>query len=343
MKKAAVISAMLLALAMPFGGALAEEGAAGEAASVSSEIYTYDNRASGLTMKLPGNRVENEKSSPAVYQAFLPDEGISLSILSRAYGQPYSESRMKGQVKEAEQFLRENIKNSGEKQVSMKSVKTPSGTALRAETSGKGESGSYSVIRYLFLRQEGTAMISFTMKEEDLKRNRPFVEDTMGTLSFYTPMQKVNVKGTAYTYDIPASMRVNYDPPIAPDHVLVAGNRLLMTGVVALPIAENKEFSFLPASLSSLSDEKKADIESHFRKKLAGESTGKYVKNVKFLFGTFHGRDGLRLDFDDQGDHNTSYIFVKDGKYISFDYIYNVKEKDYADRVIAQSLESISL
>lgn len=30
-------------------------------------------------------------------------------------------------------------------------------------------------------------------------------------------------------------------------------------------------------------------------------------------------------------------------KYISFDYIYNVKEKDYADRVIAQSLESISL
>lgn len=67
------------------------------------------------------------------------------------------------------------------------------------------------------------------------------------------------------------------------------------------------------------------------------------MKNVKFLFGTFHGRDGLRLDFDDQGDHNTSYIFVKDGKYISFDYIYNVKEKDYADRVIAQSLESISL
>lgn len=64
MKKAAVISAMLLALAMPFGGALAEESAAGEAASVSSEIYTYDNRASGLTMKLPENRVENEKSSP---------------------------------------------------------------------------------------------------------------------------------------------------------------------------------------------------------------------------------------------------------------------------------------
>ena len=138
-------------------------------------------------------------------------------------------------------------------------------------------------------------------------------------------------------------MKVDYDPPVAPDHVLVAGNSLLMTGVAALPISENREFSFLPSSLASLSDKEKADIESHFRAKLASESSGKYVKNVTFLFDSFHGLPGLKLDFDDLGDHNTSYIFVKDGKYISFDYIYNVKEKTYADQVIAQSAASISL
>ena len=95
-------------------------------------------------------------------------------------------------------------------------------------------------MRYLFLRQEGTAMISFTMKEGDRKKNDPVVKQLMDTLTFCTPMQKVNVKGTPYTYDIPASMKVDYDPPVAPDHVLVAGNRLLMTGVVALPISENR-------------------------------------------------------------------------------------------------------
>ena len=343
MKKAAVISAMILAAALSFQGTWARESVAGEAASVSEAAYTYDNKVSGLTMVIPRNRVENEKSSPAVYQAFLPDEGISLSILSRAYGQPYSEGKMKEQAREAQKFLQENIKKSGEKPVSMKSVETKAGRALLAETKGQGEDGRFSVIRYLFLCQEGTAMISFTMKEEDVKRNRPLVENMVESLSFYTPMQKVSVKGTAYTYDIPSSMQVDYDSPVAPDHVLVAGNHLLMTGVAALPISENREFSFLPSSLASLSDKEKADIESHFRAKLASESSGKYVKNVTFLFDSFHGLPGLKLDFDDQGDHNTSYIFVKDGKYISFDYIYNVKEKTYADQVIAQSAASISL
>lgn len=235
MKKAAVISAMVLAAALSFQGTWAREPVAGEAAPVSEAAYTYDNKVSGLTIVIPGNRVENEKSSPAVYQAFLPDEGISLSILSRAYGQPYSEGKMKEQAREAQKFLQENIKKSGEKPVSMKSVETKAGRALRAETKGQGEDGRFSVIRYLFLRQEGTAMISFTMKEEDVKRNRPLVENMVNSLSFYTPMQKVSVKGTAYTYDIPSSMQVDYDPPVAPDHVLVAGNHLLMTGVAALP------------------------------------------------------------------------------------------------------------
>ncbi len=67
------------------------------------------------------------------------------------------------------------------------------------------------------------------------------------------------------------------------------------------------------------------------------------MKNVIFRFMPINGRDGLVLDFDDQGDHSRSYIFMKDGRYISFDYIYNVKEKDYAEKIIRQSVSSISL
>lgn len=342
MKKSVVIPLMALALLVPFGAVMGEEDRPAAVEEAPAGTYVYDNRASGLSMTIPGNRVENEKSGEVVYQAFLPDEGIALSILSKAYGQPYGMEKMKEQEKKAEQFLTESIARSGEKKLSLKKVKTGAGTALFAETTGQGKDGAFSVMRYLFLRQEGTAMISFTMKEGDRKKNDPVVKQLMDTLTFYIPMQKVNVKGTPYTYDIPASMKVDYDPPVAPDHVLVAGNRLLMTGVVALPISENREFSFLPSSLSHLSDGDKENVMAHFKSKLAGESTGRYVENVKFLFGSFHGRDGLRLDFDDQGDHNTSYIFVKDGKYISFDYIYNTKERDYAERVMERSLESIS-
>ena len=41
--------------------------------------------------------------------------------------------------------------------------------------------------------------------------------------------------------------------------------------MAALTISENREFSFLPSSLASLSDKEKADIESHFRAKLASK------------------------------------------------------------------------
>ena len=341
--KKIMLALSIALLTVPAGAALADDGAENVILPAAGENFVYDNKVSGISMTIPGNRVENQDSNGPMYQAYLPDEGISLSILSRAHAQPYMKSQMKEKLADAEKFLKESIRNSGEKQLYLKKVKFGGETAFMAGTSGKGEAGNFGVIRYVFLRPDGTVMVSFTMKEEDMKKNSSYVEQLINTVKFYTPMQKISVKGTAYTYDIPASMKVDYDPPVAPDHVLVAGNRLLMTGVAVLSLSENPEFSFLPSSLSGLTDAKKEEIIRHFQDKLASESTGKYVKNVSFLFGPVHGMDGLQLDFDDQGDHTRSYIFVKDGKYISFDYIYNLKEKDYAEGVIAQSVQSISL
>lgn len=341
--KKLVLALSLALLTVPAGAVMAEESAESEIQPAAGESFVYDNKVSGLSMTLPADRVENKESNDAVYQAFLPDKGISLSILSRAYAQPFMATQMKGKMADAERFLKESIRNSGEKQLYLKKVQVGGESALLAGTSGKGDNGNFGVIRYVFIRPDGTAMISFTMKEEDMKGNSAYVEELMNTVKFYTPMQKVSLKGTAYTYDIPASMKVDYDPPVASDHVLVAGNRLLMTGAAVLPLAENPDFNFLSSGLSGLTEGKKNDIIRHFKEKLASESAGKYVKNVSFSFGPIHGMDGMQLDFDDQGDHNRSYIFVKDGKYISFDYIYSLKEKDYAEKVIAQSVQSISL
>lgn len=342
MKKIMFALALAAAATAPLAAMAEEVGAAAVSPALSSS-YVYTNEKTGISLTLPENRMEDKSSNDFLYRAYLPDSGMSISVLSHANSQPLPSAAVKKEQEKAKQFLAESIRNSGEKQVSLKQEKAGGETVLLAETEGSGKEGNFSVIRYVFPLQGGTYMVSWTMKKEDLKGNRPLVKSMMDTVHFFTVMQKVSVKGTTYTYDIPADMRVDYDPPIAPDHVLVAGNRNLMTGVLALPIRENGDFSFLPDSLSSLTDAQKQDITDHFRKKLASESTGKYVKNVTFRFMPVNGRDGLVLDFDDQGDHSRSYIFVKDGKYISFDYIYNMKEKDYAEKVIRQSVSSISL
>ena len=343
MKKLLLALSIAVAMSVPLGAAMAEEAGNGVPMETAPSSYVYSNDKTGISLALPENRVEDKNSNDFLYRAYLPDSGMSLSILSHANRQPLPVAEVKREQEKAKKFLEESIRNSGEKQVSLRQVIAHGETALLAETEGSGNDGKFTVLRYVFTLPGGTYMVSWTMKKEDLKGNRNLVQSIMDGVRFFAVMQKVSVKGTTYTYDIPADMKVDYDPPIAPDHVLVAGNRNLMTGVLALPIKGNGDFSFLPESLSSLTEAQKQDITSHFKNKLASESTGKYVKNVTFRFIPIHGRDGLVLDFDDQGDHSRSYIFVKDGKYISFDYIYNIKERDYAEKVIEQSVNSISL
>lgn len=343
MKKMIFTLALAAAATVPLGAVMAEETETPSVMAAPVSSYVYTNEKTGISITHPGNRMEDKSSNDFQYRAYLPDSGISLSVLSHGMSQPLPSAELKKEQAKVKKFLEESIRNSGEKQVSLKQEKVGGETAFLAETEGSGQDGNFSVLRYVFLLQDGTYMVSWTMKREDLKGNRSLVKSMMDTVRFFPVMQKIPVKGTAYTYDIPADMRVDYDPPVAPDHVLVAGNRNLMTGVLALPIKENGDFSFLPASLSSLTEAQKQNIVDHFKAKLASESTGKYVKNVIFRFMPINGRDGLVLDFDDQGDHSRSYIFMKDGRYISFDYIYNVKEKDYAEKIIRQSVSSISL
>ena len=123
------------------------------------------------------------------------------------------------------------------------------------------------------------------------------------TFAYNNEIIPFDVKRVFYTYDIPANMKVDYKPPIAPDHVLVAGNLSLMTGVTALPLADNEELSFLPESLSGLTKEEQASIVEHFKAKVASEADGKKVKNMKFKFTTLYGRDCLTMDFEDKDSH----------------------------------------
>ena len=199
MKKMILALALAAAAAVSLGAVMAEETETPSAAAVPSSSYVYTNEKTGISLTLPGNRVEDKSSNDFQYRAYLPDSGMSLSILSHEMNQPLPSAEMKKEQAKARKFLEESMRNSGEKQVSLKQEKVGGETAILAETEGAGQNGNFSVLRYVFPLQNGTYMVSWTMKKEDLKGNRSLVKSMMDTVRFFPVMQTVSVKGTAYS------------------------------------------------------------------------------------------------------------------------------------------------
>lgn len=343
MKKIILAAALLGAVWGSGFPVMAEDVSAKALETAVNQGFEYRNDKTGIAMELPAARVENPDFNESMYQAYLPDSNISVMIMSKASRQPRTEKKIREYRKSSENFLKTGRQDEKETFLSLKKEKVAGEPALVTRSRGTTEQGPYIVLRYWLTLGQGDYMISFTMKEGDMKANEKTVERLLQSVRFFVPMQRVDVKGTVYTYDIPANMKVDYDPPVAPDHVMVAGNLSLMTGVIALPIEENEEWSFFPKSFSNLTKEEQASITEHLKAKIASEPNGKKVKDMEFRFTNLYGRDCLIMEFEDQGSHSESYIFVQDGKYISFDYIYDDRDKDYARNVIEQSVKSISL
>lgn len=53
--------------------------------------------------------------------------------------------------------------------------------------------------------------------------------------------------------------------------------------------------------------------------------------------------DSVLLEFDDSTSHSLSYIFIKDGNYIAFDYIYNAASEKEVRPLVEKSVQSIKL
>lgn len=346
MKKLLLAAAILSAVCVPCMPSAAKDSGKVSAEALSAAVshgFEYKNSDTGISITLPVSRVENKDNNGLMYQAYLPDSGLSLMIMSKSTRQPRMEKKLQETRKASEKFLREKKGDSKETLVSVKKGKVDGVPAIITSSRGTAAEGGYEVLRYWVSNTDGDYMISFTSKEGEMKSGGKTVKGLVDSIHFFTPMQRVEIKGTVYTYDIPANMRVDYKPPVAPDHVLVAGNLSLMTGVTALPIEENDDLSFFPESLAGLTKDEQASIVDHLKAKIADEANGRKVKKTKFDFRNVYGRDALIMDFEDGDSHNRSFIFIQDGKYISFDYIYSEKDKDYAEKVIEQSVKSISL
>lgn len=151
----------------------------------------------------------------------------------------------------------------------------------------------------------------------------------------------VKVPGTSYTYSIPGSLVIANNPEkIGKGHVFLAGDpaTMFVSGVVVQPLAS---YSYMPNTLVRLGEAQKKEIAEGLRRDIL--SKVQTAKNIHVDFLIQRGVDCIVLDFDDQISHNKSFIYVKDGQYISFDYGYPIAVADRVDSAIMGFSSAINL
>ena len=195
---------------------------------------------------------------------------------------------------------------------------------------------------YTILENDNMYKISYLIPEifyrQKYRENLPKI---MQSLKFYTAWRTVKIGDSEYTYKIPKSF-IDVNPKtIAPDHIFLSGGNIFMTGVILEKLGDNPKHSYYPNSLTNLNSEEKQIILENLM--LESKDISKYAKNVKISFIEVNKMDSVLLEFDDSTSHSLSYIFIKDGNYIAFDYIYNAASEKEVRPLVEKSVRSIKL
>ena len=148
------------------------------------------------------------------------------------------------------------------------------------------------------------------------------------------------ISNYSYTYSLPSDC-LSVDTSIAPDHVFLAGNNELLSGVMVQKLAEHPEYNYYPTSLANLSDKEQNVLNEQITKQLLNEM--KKARNIKNEFTVVNGVPCVKSSFDDGPDHSIAYIFIKDGNFISFDYIFKSELSDQLMPVVEKSIRTIKL
>ena len=113
-------------------------------------------------------------------------------------------------------------------------------------------------------------------------------------------------------------------------------------------ITDKAELSFYPNSFANLSDKGKETLAAkevaRIQKKVEAKQkeNPKYkLDNIKAQFITIGGENCLNVSFDLSSSTEMDYIFVRDGKFISFDYQYTIDDAKRQKAAVVKSAKSI--
>ena len=174
--------------------------------------------------------------------------------------------------------------------------------------------------------------VKITPLSDDIYR-RPFTTKTLKDYpaSFTTPANCI-------------LMPIKNDP----HHTFSYSNGYFFVSPMIVNITDKAELSFYPNSFANLSDKDKETLAAkeaaRIQKKVEArqKENPKYkLDNIKAQFITIGGENCLNVSFDLSSSTEMDYIFVKDSKFISFDYQYPFDDAKRQKAAVVKSAKSI--
>lgn len=210
----------------------------------------------------------------------------------------------------------------------------------------KNKNNAVNVIdRYMFYINNYRFNVSYEVAEALHEQLVSDIAKAVELTVFSDPMQRLEIPGTNYSYNMPIN-KTRIIKKTGNEHVLYTytdsgDDTGILTGVIVHPLTRARYYKW-PKSFANLTNEQKQKFEADYRKELM-ENPRAIVKNIAFKYKKHNGYDCIVLEYDDQRSHNISYMFLVDGNFVSFDYLYWIKKADDVLPIIEMSAESISL
>lgn len=162
------------------------------------------------------------------------------------------------------------------------------------------------------------------------------INEMIASIKIGTKWKRFATPDNRYSYELPEDV---YNAGAAFDHQMLGSNDDMMTGIMVQKIADNPKYSYYPQSLANLSAAEQADLDKKIIKQLKSEV--RTARNIKNEFTVVNNLPCIKSSFDDVTSHSIAYIFIKDGNYISYDYIFNAKLASKLAPVLERSVNSI--
>lgn len=209
---------------------------------------------------------------------------------------------------------------------------------------------------YTFIRPYKMFMFTYILPEAAYKYYTETIPYMISTVKFLDEMKppkweplkwhNCQAKGYTYSYELPVDVEdIGYLP--TPDYKYCAGNGMLMSGIMVIDInksnkAEVKQFRGLTKPLNLLTTSEQEAIFKNFNPAIVSLTKGS-AKNIVNKIVMVNGVPAIKSEFDDKSSHSISYIFIKDHNFVSYDYIYEMKNASQAVPVLEKSVQSIKL
>ena len=192
---------------------------------------------------------------------------------------------------------------------------------------------------YVFVTQNRMFVVMYMMDEKLYPQYQERIPEWMESVQISQVWKKINIAGTAFATEVPASCIDLKEPTETERTMEVYGNESIMVGLVSYPL---EQLGFMPASLTGLQQTEKNAVLEGLKQKLAAD-TKDAATDYRGECIVVGGRDCVKATYEVNGSRNESYTFVKDGKVIELGFVFKKENEKAVRPVIEHAVEKLAL